>query len=97
MNASVERGIALLIEGIRAREEGRSSAAGAREFWGLAQTVGPDLFVASVRDTLAERVAVGLARDCGGDGDVDALRLEARAAVAQDLLRCFALRAGAAS
>lgn len=95
MNASVERGIALLIEGIRAREEGRSSAAGAREFWGLAQTVGPDLFVASVRDTLAERVAVGLARDCGGD--VDALRLEARAAVAQDLLRCFALRAGAAS
>ena len=96
MNASVERGIALLIEGILAREEGRSSAAGAREFWGLAQTVGPDLFfVASVRDTLAERVAVGLARDCGGD--VDALRLEARAAVAQDLLRCFALRAGAAS
>lgn len=95
MNASVERGIALLIEGIRAREEGRSSAAGAREFWGLAQTVGSDLFVASVRDTLAERVAVGLARDCGGD--VDALRLEARAAVAQDLLRCFALRAGAAS
>ena len=73
---------------IRAREEGRSGAAGAREFWGLARTVGPDVFVTQVRDVLAERVAVGLARDTGGD--VDALRVEARAAITRDVLRCMA-------
>jgi hypothetical protein len=93
MSASIERGISLLIEALRARVEGRSCEAGAREFWALAQTVGPDLFVTSVRDTFAERIAVALARDSGGD--VDALRVEARAAIARDMLRCFALRSGA--
>ena len=94
MSAAVERGIDLLIAGIRARMEGRSGAAGAREFWGLARAVGPDLFVTSVRDTFAEQIAVALARDTGKD--VDGLRIEARAAIARDILRCFALRAEAA-
>ena len=81
MSDSIDRGIAVLIEGIRARAEGRSFEA-------------PDLFVTSVRGTFAERVAVALARDSGGD--VDALCVEARAASARDMLRCFAMCAGPA-